>query len=116
MVNVPVMLAALLPIALAFLLCFDRLLDLTLTSLCGIGCLECLRALVLAQAPRFYAAATGTRCPDHWVSERGLDDFELTTSPAKIQNLPQMGRGDRVVFYAVIHSRVFVEGGGEWLA
>jgi hypothetical protein len=50
------------------------------------------------------------------VSERGLDDFELTTSPAKIQNLPQMGRGDRVVFYAVIHSRVFVEGGGEWLA
>jgi hypothetical protein len=48
--------------------------------------------------------------PDDWVSERGLDDFELTTGPAKIQNPPQMGRGDRVLLHAVIHSRVFAEG------
>jgi hypothetical protein len=47
---------------------------------------------------------------DDWVSERGLDDFELTTGPAKIQNPPQMGRGDRVLLHAVIHSRVFAEG------
>jgi hypothetical protein len=39
-----------------------------------------------------------------------LDDFELTTGPAKIQNPPQMGRGDRVLLHAVIHSRVFAEG------
>ena len=48
--------------------------------------------------------------PDDWVSERGLDDFELTTGPAKIKNPPQMGRGDRVLLHAVIHSRVFAEG------
>lgn len=48
--------------------------------------------------------------PDDWASERGLDDFELTTGPAKIQNPPQMGRGDRVLLHAVIHSRVFAEG------
>jgi hypothetical protein len=48
--------------------------------------------------------------PDDWASERGLDDFELTTGPAKIQNPPQMGRGDRVLLHAVIHARVFAEG------
>jgi len=48
--------------------------------------------------------------PDDWVSERGFEDFELTTGPAKIQNPPQMGRGDRVLLHGVIHSRVFAEG------
>ena len=45
--------------------------------------------------------------PDYWTDEVELDPFELMTVPAKIQNPPQMGRGDRVIFHAVIHVRLF---------
>lgn len=48
--------------------------------------------------------------PDDWVSERGLEDFQLTTGPARVQSPPQMGCGDRVLLHAVIHARVFAEG------
>jgi hypothetical protein len=47
---------------------------------------------------------------DDWVSERGLDDFVLTTGPANVQDPPQMGRGDRVLLVAVVRRRVFAEG------
>ena len=45
--------------------------------------------------------------PDYWTDEVELDPFELMTVPAKIQNPPQMGRGDRVIFHAVIRVRLF---------
>jgi hypothetical protein len=45
--------------------------------------------------------------PDFWTDEFALDPFELMTGPAKIQTPPQMGRGDRVIFPAVIHVRLF---------
>ena len=38
---------------------------------------------------------------DDWSKERGLEDFEL----AKVQNPPQMGRGDRVLLHAVITAK-----------
>ncbi len=45
--------------------------------------------------------------PDFWTDGFALDPFELMTGPAKIQTPPQMGRGDRVIFPAVIHVRLF---------
>src|SRR5947209_8122649 len=48
--------------------------------------------------------------PDNWTDEFEIDPFELMTGPAKIQNPPQMGRGDRVIFHAVIHVRLFAVG------
>jgi hypothetical protein len=48
--------------------------------------------------------------PDYWTDSFDLEDFELMTGPAKIQNPPQMGRGDRVIFHAVIHVALFAVG------
>jgi hypothetical protein len=56
--------------------------------------------------------------PNDWSVGTSLDRYELTTGPGKIQQPPQMGRGDRVLFHAVIHVRVFAEaeilGNPEW--
>ncbi len=66
--------------------------------------------------PQYWLKPLGTTqpkpdpVPDDWVSARGLEDFELTTGPATIKAPPQIGRGDRVLLHAVIHSRVFAEG------
>jgi hypothetical protein len=48
--------------------------------------------------------------PDYWTDSFDLEDFELMTGPAKIQDPPQMGRGDRVIFHAVIHVALFAAG------
>jgi hypothetical protein len=65
--------------------------------------------------PQYWLKPLGTVQPrnlvdDDWVSERGLDDFELTTGPATPKKRPEMGRGDRVLLHAVGRSRVFAEG------
>lgn len=44
-----------------------------------------------------------TPMPDYWTDVFDVNNFELMTGPAKVQNPPQMGRGDRVIFHAVIH-------------
>jgi hypothetical protein len=46
--------------------------------------------------------------PDDWIAGADLDEYPLTTGPNKPQP-PPMGRGDRVLFHAVIHGRVFAE-------
>ena len=66
--------------------------------------------------PQHWLKPLGTTQPqpdpvsDDWTSKRGLEDFELTTGPATIKKPPKMGRGDRVLLHAVIHSRIFAEG------
>jgi len=66
--------------------------------------------------PQYWLKPLGTTQPnpdpvaDDWAGERGLEDFELTTGPATPKKRPKMGRGDRVLLHAVIHSRVFAEG------
>jgi hypothetical protein len=65
--------------------------------------------------PQHWLKPLGTTVPhnlvdDDWSSERGLDDFELTTGPATPKKRPEMGRGDRVLLHAVGYSRVFAEG------
>jgi hypothetical protein len=47
--------------------------------------------------------------PNDWTAEHSPDAFDLRTGPATSRQPPQMGRGDRVVFHAVIHVRVFAE-------
>lgn len=51
-----------------------------------------------------------TPMPNDWLAEYPLDDFALRTGPATHRRPPQMGKGDRVLFHAVIHARVFAEG------
>lgn len=51
-----------------------------------------------------------TPMPNDWLGEYPLDDFALRTGPATHRQPPQMGKGDRVLFHAVIHARVFAEG------
>lgn len=65
--------------------------------------------------PQYWLKPLGTLEPrnlvdDDWISERGLDDYELTTGPATPRHRPKMGRGDRVLLHAVGESRVFAEG------
>ena len=65
--------------------------------------------------PQYWLKPLGTVEPldlvaDDWPSERGLNEFELTTGPATPKKRPQMGRGDRVLLHAVGESRVFAEG------
>lgn len=47
--------------------------------------------------------------PNDWTADYSLDPFELRTGPATSRQPPQMGRGDRVLFHAVIHVRLFGE-------
>lgn len=47
--------------------------------------------------------------PNDWTAHRNLDHFDLRTGPATHRKPPQMGRGDRVLFHAVIHVRLFAE-------
>jgi hypothetical protein len=55
-----------------------------------------------------------TPMPNDWTAEHSLDHFDLRTGPAIPQKIPQMGRGDRVLFHAVIHVRLFAEGEILW--
>jgi hypothetical protein len=48
--------------------------------------------------------------PNEWTVGADLDSYPLTTGPATPRQPPQMGRGDRVLFHAVVHVRVFAEG------
>lgn len=48
--------------------------------------------------------------PNDWTAHRDLDHFDLRTGPATQRKPPQMGPGDRVLFHAVIHVRLFAEG------
>ena len=45
--------------------------------------------------------------PNAWTTGADLDDFALITGPATQRQPPQMGRGDLVLFHAVIHVRLF---------
>jgi hypothetical protein len=51
-----------------------------------------------------------TPMPNDWLAEYPLDHFPLRTGPATQRQPPQMGKGDRVLFHAVIYARVFAEG------
>ena len=42
-----------------------------------------------------------------WTAGQDLSAFDLMTGPATQRQPPQMGRGDLVVFHAVIHVRLF---------
>ena len=48
--------------------------------------------------------------PNDWTADYDIDHFDLRTGPATHQKPPQMGPGDRVLFHAVIHVRLFAEG------
>lgn len=48
--------------------------------------------------------------PEDWTASYSTDSFDLRTGPATSRQPPQMGRGDRVIFHAVIHVRIFAEG------
>jgi hypothetical protein len=48
--------------------------------------------------------------PNDWTAHRDVDRFDLRTGPATHRKPPQMGKGDRVLFHAVIHVRLFAEG------
>lgn len=48
--------------------------------------------------------------PNDWLADREVDRFEMMTGPATHRKPPQMGRGDRVLFHAVTHVRLFAEG------
>lgn len=50
-----------------------------------------------------------TPMPNDWTAEYSPDSFDLRTGPATSRQPPQMGRGDRVLFHAVIHVRLFAE-------
>jgi len=45
--------------------------------------------------------------PNDWTRDADLDRFDLITGPATHRKPPQMGRGDLVLFHAVIHVRLF---------
>ncbi len=47
--------------------------------------------------------------PNEWTVDTCLDSYPLTTGPATPRQPPQMGRGDRVIFHAVVYARVFAE-------
>jgi hypothetical protein len=48
--------------------------------------------------------------PNEWTVGADLDHYEVTTGPATPRQPPQMGRGDRILFHAVIYVRVFAAG------
>jgi len=48
--------------------------------------------------------------PNDWTTDQDLELFDLRTGPATQRKPPQMGRGDRVLFHAVTHVRLFAEG------
>ena len=65
--------------------------------------------------PQYWLKPLGTTQPwdpvdDDWASERGFDDFELTTGPVTPKVRPKMGPRDRVLLHAVGESRIFAEG------
>jgi hypothetical protein len=45
--------------------------------------------------------------PDSWTERFSLDPFPLMSGPSKPERPPQMARGDRVLFHAVGHVRLF---------
>jgi hypothetical protein len=50
-----------------------------------------------------------TAMPNDWTAGQDLGHFDLRTGPATHRRPPQMGRGDRVLFHAVIHVQLFAE-------
>jgi hypothetical protein len=45
--------------------------------------------------------------PNDWTIGRDLHEYDLMTGPATPRKPPQMGKGDLVLFHAVIHVRLF---------
>jgi hypothetical protein len=63
---------------------------------------------LLVEAPWSDRSAFGNaQCLD---CRYDIDRFDLRTGPATHQKPPQMGPGDRILFHAVIHVRLFAEG------
>jgi len=48
--------------------------------------------------------------PDEWTVGLDLDSYPFPTGPANPRKPPPMGRGDRIIFHAVVHAHVFAEG------
>jgi hypothetical protein len=59
-----------------------------------------------------------TPMPNDWTAEADLDQYSFMTGPATHTKPPPIGRGDLVLFHAVIHARLFgqavVIGGPAW--
>jgi hypothetical protein len=51
-----------------------------------------------------------TPVPNDWTGDWDLDNFMMRTGPTTVRKPPQIGRGDRILFHAVIHVRLFAEG------
>ena len=65
--------------------------------------------------PQYWLKPLGvTEPPDamenDWASDADLDRYSMTTGPASRRQPPQMGRGDKILFHAVIHVRLFAAG------
>ena len=48
-----------------------------------------------------------TPMPNDWTRDYDVDNFMMRTGPATVRKPPQIGRGDHVLFHAVIHVRLF---------
>lgn len=64
--------------------------------------------------PQYWLKPLGVTQPpapmeDDWTAASDLDEFQLRTGPATHRQPPQMGRGDHILFHAVIHVRLFAE-------
>jgi hypothetical protein len=69
----------------------------------------------VAEVPQYWLKPLGVTqpydpMPNAWTIGADLDAYPLTTGPATLRQPPQMGRGDQVLFHAVIHVRLFAAG------
>ncbi|MEA2234599.1 MAG: hypothetical protein QOD83_4415 [Solirubrobacteraceae bacterium] len=73
---------------------------------------EC--AGMVAAMPQYWLKPLGiseppTPLPDDWSVDLDLDNFMMRTGPVTVRKPPPIGRGDRVLFHAVGHVRIFAD-------
>lgn len=72
--------------------------------------------------PQYWLKPFGTTNPPstvdpHWTVGADLDNFTIISGPATAKKPPQMGRGDKILFHAVGHVRLYAAGeltGSPW--
>jgi hypothetical protein len=67
---------------------------------------------MLLRVPQYWLKPLGVTeprnpMPNAWTVGANLKSYDLITGPATQRQPPQMGRGDKVIFHAVIHVRLF---------